>query len=332
MRSRHGLRLLLACSLGLAGCKGKPLPANLPGSARHQPTLDLSQLGKDPATTLRALRMPERSLAARLGAHRLTCSSRLTTELTGSAPQEVKQELSLRIDAAGHFAVQKTTHPQYGQEVSWPGGWIYPRLRFSKFVKRRARPEEPAQIVDRLGGLLPAYVGLLRRFLEVVPEGTHSLDGRQVIRVRLGLAADPASPRVGESSAPARGWRRSLVAKSIEGRADLDAQTGAPLAVELRASWSFHPPAPSATPPASGIPTEVDQNTVGSMRLEFKQRVSQIGRVASIAAPPASETIDNPRRARLEIERQMLTGETALPETGAASTGAPAKGDERGAP
>jgi hypothetical protein len=297
-----------------AACRGRDAAERAPGAARSAARIDPPAIAAgDARATLRALRAPQRVVAKLLGAHRLQASSRLRSQVPSAPEREVKLELDLRIDAHGRFAAVKNTHPQHGQEVVWDGKHLYPRLRWSKFVRRPAEPGEPAEIVDRMAGLLPAYVELLRRFTKLVPDGRVSYLGRDALRVALALEPSPPPP---PALPPARAWRRTMAVSSLEGKAVIDARSGAPLAVELRASWRFSPPA--AVPQRSGIPEKLDPSASGTMELRFEQRVSQIGAVAAIATPPAAEVIDNPRRIRLEIERQMLSGELPI-------------GDDRGA-
>jgi len=305
------LSLVLGSAVPLGGCSGKE------DRSAHEPdrvapaAIDLAAVARgERQSTLRALRMPHRYLAARLGAHRVRCTSTLTTQVPAAETQRLEQEVTMRVDADGHYAVSKNTSPQFGHEVVWTGDWIYPRLRYSKFLRRPARRDEPREIADRIYGLLPAYVRLLGPFISVEARGEAQHLGRSAVRAELKLMAEPA----GEPSARgvARQWRQTIVVKSLTGTALLDAKTGAPLSVDLRARWSFNPPAGSI--PATGIPTKIDRDAVGTMDLSFSQRITNIGAVAKVTAPPEAETIDNPRRIRLEIERQMLTGELPIGE------------------
>lgn len=300
--------LLLLSGL-LSGCQRRL--ASSPASSRAEAAarIDPAALGADCRTTLRALRMTPQRLARSLGAHRLTCSSRLLTRLPGQPAQEVSQQVTVRVDGQHQYASLKTTHPQYGHEVIWTGGWLYPRLRWNKFLRRRAEPDEPSRLLDRLAGLLPAYVGLLRRFVAVEPLGRASHLGRDAVRVKLALAAHPAPPR--DEAGTARQWRRTLVVSKLAGEALLDARTGAPLQARLSARWSFNAPAPGPLP-ASGIPERLDPKLLGQTELEFSLQVSEIGKVAAIAPPPEADTLESPKLTRPEIERQMLTGELPL--------------------
>jgi hypothetical protein len=313
-------RPLLLALLALSACSERGSGSE-PAPQLPAPTasLDREALARGEARALLgALAMPHHYLAARLGAHRLHCRSTLATTV-GSQTREVRQEVELRVDGKGRYAALKHTHPQFGQEVIWTGEHLYPRLRHGKFLKRQARAGEPAAIADRIAGLLPAYVGLLRRFMRVELKGTSSVGGRAALKLALGLDPSPRPPP--RSAAPARAWRQTISVSALSGVALLDRESGAPLSVDLRARWSFNPPKGGAT--ASGIPAAVDRDATGTMELSFEQRVNELGAVKAIAPPPEAETIDNPRRVRLELERQMLSGELPLSDEGRAPERAP---------
>lgn len=236
----------------------------------------------------------------------MTCRSTLATSVPSHPTRKVEEEVRLRADGAGHFAAVKNTDPQHGEEVVWTGGWLYSRLRYSVFTRRRPRsPREPAVIADRMYGLLPAYLELLSRFIAVRRAGKVRHGGREGIKVQLSLAQTSEPPP--SQRAPARRWRHHVTARAIEGSAILDAKTGAPLSVTLKAGWSFHPP--EAGLPPSGIPRTVDRAVVGKTDLVFEQSVTEVGGKIAVAPPDPGEVKRSLRRVRLELERQMLTGE-----------------------
>ena len=296
---------IVALSL-LGGCRDREPPSvSAPPVARETP-VSTDRLGVDRATTLAALRMPHHRATEQLGAHVVTCRSTLTTSVPSHPTRKVEEELTLRADGAGHFAAVKHTDPQHGEEVTWTDGWLYSRLRYSVFTRRRPRSaREPAIIADRMYGLLPAYVEILSRFIAVKRVGPVRHGGREGIKVRLSLAQTPAPPPI--QRAPARRWRRHVTARAIEGSAILDAKTGAPLSVKLKAGWSFHPP--KAGLPASGIPRAVDRAVVGRTDLVFEQNIAEVGKKVTVDPPDTKEVKRSLRRVRLELERQMLTGE-----------------------
>jgi len=304
------LGMLGATSLGCPSRESVPV-AETRGRHPRSSALDPNLLAQDRATVLRALSLPYHRVAQSLGAHRLTCTTTLVTRVPHLPPREAKQEVQLLVDAEGHFQAIKNTHPQYGSEVVSMGDWLYPRLRYGKFLRRRPSPGEPQQILDRLASAAPAYVALLRPFIDIAPLGKEKHLGREAVRVKLVLSE--ARRRTRTPSSPARQWRRTVAAKTLEGLAVLEATSGAPLEVKLRASWSFHPPAPGPLP-ATGIPSATDQSTVGTMELTLAARVSDLGTAVRIQRPPEAETVDNPRLVRPEIERQLLTGELPFPD------------------
>jgi hypothetical protein len=261
--------------------------------------------------TLRALAAPHAQLAGKLGANKVTASSVLITRLPRGTERKVAQSLTLRMDDKGNFAAVKNTDPQYGNELIWTGGWLYARLRHSKFVKRRARAGEPRMLAERMYGYLPGYLGLLGRFIDVEAAGEARHLGRAAVKVRLKLDRSPAPLRGARGRS--RRWRRTVIAKAIKGEALFDARTGAVLAARLAASWTFNPPKGTRLP-RSGIPTAIDGSTVGTMSLTYRQGVEALGGKVPAIGPPPDEEVAEIRRHRLEIERQMLTGERPIPE------------------
>jgi len=271
-------------------------------------------------TPAQALTSGYRQVASRLGAHQLSCKSTLLSRIPGAPEKKVLQQMTLRLDQQGGYSAIKNTHPQYGHEVIWTGGWLYPRLRYGKFLRRKARPGEHQQIMDRMAGYLPAYARLLRPFMSVTVTGEAVHLGRKVKKLSLGLKPGapqaPTSSKASNSSppAPAQRWRQKIKAESITGAALLDRTTGALLSVDLTAQWQFVPPAASPLP-ASGIPVRLDTKKPGAMSLTFSQRITHLGQIPPIAPPPAEDILADVRRRRLELERQIFSGERPLPKS-----------------
>ncbi|MCC6749012.1 MAG: hypothetical protein IT371_15235 [Deltaproteobacteria bacterium] len=304
-RAWSGILLLLgaaACSRPRPGDPPPPAPRIVDGGGAWS----AATVGLEAKATRAALEQPLSALRPRLGGHRTVAHSVLVARAPGSPERRVEQSVDLRVTSAGQFSAVKHTDPQYGQEVVFAGGWLYSRLRHHKFVRRKpTSAREPEAIADRLHGLLPAYLRLLRRFVELQPAGELTYLGRRARRVRLGLAAKPAA---GEpEGGPATRWRKTIAVQELSGEALLDRDTGVPLRVKLAAVWSYVPPAVGPAP--TGIPTRFAEGQAGRMTLAFEQRVSQIGNVSAVELPPAAEVAQLPPRLRLELERQMLVGE-----------------------
>ncbi len=281
--------------------------------------LDLAAVaaGREPAL-LTALKMPRGEIHRRLGVHRAALRSTIVLE-SSARKTTLKQELTLAVAKGGAYQIVKHTSPQYGVELRWIGGKLYPRQRFSKFYARVPRDrQEPAQLAERLGGLLPAYVRLLERFVKPTLVKRETFAGRSALRVRLEARVKPrplAPTRRSRSgrarvASKARAWRRSVAVESLAGSVLLDAKTGAPLSAKLDARWTFVEPAGTRLP-KSGIP-ETLGDTRGKAALSFEEKAT-LGGAVTVTPPPAKDLIDV-RRRRLEVERQIVEGERPLPK------------------
>ena len=297
----------------LCGCRsdsaGSP-PVGLDSGAAIRPSGVKGRLAAK--ANLATLSLPHSAVTARLGAHRLTCKSTLQTRVVGSAPRKVVQQMVLSVDRKGRFTAVKHTGPQHGQEVIWTGDWLYPRQRHGKFLRRRARAGEPRKTANRLAGYLPAYIKLLAPYLILEARGETTHEQRKALRLSLALAPGATAPPATSSTPMPRRWRQTIKVQSLEGMVLLDARTGVVLSVDLTAAWTFTPP-PAGVAPASGIPQKLDPGSSGTMKLQLSQRVTHIGKVEPIQPPSAGEVLD-PRRVRLEQERQMFSGEIPIPE------------------
>lgn len=295
-----------ALALMLGGCPDHPGPAATGAKVTKKPA------GME--STLSTLSLSQSVITARLGAHTVSCDATLEASATGGTPQKVVQQVTLSVDARGNFAAKKDTAAQHGQEVIWTGGWLYPRQRHGKFIRRRARSGEPKQIADRVAGHLPSYLELLAPYMVLEPGGETTHEQRKALRVSLKLAPTPG--KVPTATATSRRWRQTIKVQSLTGLALLDVKTHVPLSVDLTAAWTFAPPA-GKTPP-SGIPTKLaPKGHFGTMKLKLRQRVTRVGAVPAVQPPPANQVMDV-RRVRLERERQMFSGEVPIPGQGRA--------------
>lgn len=290
------------------------------GAARARPAAS-ARPGHDREATLAALALRQQTINSRLGAHQLTIKSSLNSLVRGYPARKVIQQLSLQVDSGGGYRGTKNTSSQYGHEVIWSGGWLHTRLRFGKYARRRPRAGEPGRLVDRMAGHLPGQLALLRPFLTFGAPAQTTYQQRKAIKLPLLLHQNPSAHPL--QAAPSRRWRRSIRVRAIKGQAVLDARTGVPLSVELSAAWEFSPPA--GPTPASGIPARVDSGRTGTMELQLSLRRTRVGQVPRISPPPAARTIRDLRRRRLELERQMFSGESPIPAAppGARSPGGP---------
>lgn len=300
---RGALVLLLLCA-----CEARK--GAIPSRPRREPTalrFDATALGKDRRLTLATLTMDHGRFARGLGPHRVTARSKLTRTARGN--KEIKQALSIVADGQGHYSVRKQTSEQYGVELIFTGKWLYSRLRYQPFSRRLpADDKEPGRLLNKHYGLLAAYLRLLGPFTAITRGSASRYEGREAIILSLARRNAPADPPAGVALERAKRWRRSIDVEALSGKVVVDARTGAALKAELEARFSFALPRGEA--PKTGIPRELSSER-GGVALSFEQTISEIGKRQQIVAPPEDERMDL-RRRRLEIERQMVTGERPL--------------------
>lgn len=290
-------------------------PTALTAATGAGPKLDTALLGEHRETTLAVMQMPFSQTAKLLGSMQLSAKAHLQTSGANVADKIIDEDFTLLLDEKGHYAISKNTSSQYGQEVRWVGGFLYPRLRHSKFIKRRPRPGEAAEIANRLSNHLAAYTRLLGRFMEVQRGAEEQLQGRTAIVVKLHLSDNPEPPV--EDDVLAHRWRASIKVSRLEGKVWFEKSSGAVMQAELSASWNFHPPAAEeAVKAESGIPTKIDEKTEMTTQLKFSSRLDALGKVETVTVPAADQIVDQVQRLRLEIERQVILGEVPFPEGG----------------
>ncbi|MBN1227803.1 MAG: hypothetical protein JXA79_12480 [Deltaproteobacteria bacterium] len=303
---------LVLAALGGCGCSTQ----NDKNESQHKSAINhapsKTYWGQNPTMILRALNMPHHQMGKALGSHLITCKATLATQVPGYPPKTINQEMTLHLDEKGQFAAVKNTHKQYGQEVIWTGGWLYPRLRYHRFLKRRPHnAKEVIAIQDRMVGYLPAYLDLLGRFISMTQLGLETYQGRKVVQFQF--QKDSETKPIENDLPLAKRWRRFIKIKNVSGLVLVDEKTRVPLKTHLEARWTFHPPAEGSIPP-SGIPTIIDKQKIGTMSLNFSHDITQIGQVKLIKPPRDIYIIKNIQRRRLEWERQLILGERPIPK------------------
>ena len=277
---------------------------------------------RDRDSLFASLTLPHHTIGASLGAHRVNIHLELARSGPGVQAKVVKQNTELRQDHAGHLMARKTTHPQYGQEIIWlDDGWLYHRLRHGSFTKRRTDSrDEVRRLADRMYGALPAYIRLLWPSVSTKIVGKQTWLGREVLRLALRLQpSEPgAADHAKQGAKPLEHWRNRIDVQNLKGEVWLDSKTHVALKASLQASWSFVPPA--ARSAKGGIPQAFAEDKRGEMTVSLEQQFAELGTTAKISAPAKSELVADVRRLRLEIERQMATGERKLIEEWAKRT------------
>lgn len=301
--------VLAGASLGPA-CAERPRDGTIPSLAAPDRGVAATAPTKAPEVSLALLRRPHSAWSKALGAHRLTLEATTHAAVKGYPRQKVHQKLTLVVDGKGGVALTKTLGDQQGFELVLAGGTLYTRLRYSTFLRRKPARAEVARLLDRLSDPLAATLELVGSRATLTPGEETTVAGRPARRYTLGLGEQAAAP---SESSPSRRWRTAVEVTALSGGVTVDRATGAPLAATLSATWRFVPP--KAKPlPKNGIPAQLDPDQRGEGGVTLTLALSELGAVKQpVTAPPEDQVLTSLRRRRLELERQMLTGELPIP-------------------
>jgi hypothetical protein len=146
-----------------------------------------------------------------------------------ASPAAVTTTTDLWMDQAGNFRLVESNDQDGGREIVRVGGEIAVALRYGKTIRRPVQDTESNRVLaEALGGPWSAWE-MVRRQVDVQPDGG-------VFRFKLGyrLASLPAGFLAAEGL---RRWRDSVLVKSIEGQATLDAATQLPSALTCKAAF-----------------------------------------------------------------------------------------------
>jgi hypothetical protein len=293
-------RRLLLGALALVACSSEGVPderlEGLVHPTRKEPApIDVDKAAGSAAELVRAARLPHRQVGAALGAHGFKATSWFEVRDAGQLEEQLEVMVRGQQDAAGGLHCTRENSADFGAEMIFTGGTVYVRPRYSKFHRRPpADEEEPQRFCDETFAELGDYLELVAHGLEVSDEGPIDLVGRRGRKVRL--AAAPAARSPAREPDPRRAWRQTVVVNELSGHVILDQDTGALLAGELRATINFARDGKSK-----------------DMKLKVDQAIDVIGSVATIAAPPADQTVATFEHSQEAEEREALLQGIAPP-------------------
>ena len=245
--------LLLASLLALASCRSRG-----EGGARDRAFLGEGQrpAAFDFSHPLQSLRLDAGDAAARAGSFAWQGRVEWTAYKPGVAPIHAVERHRLRQLATGDFHVDAEIDPGTdpsavtGREVVYAGRMTYARGQWAPF---RERPSDGGHDARRFRDdsfrAAASLAELLGPSLRATPAGDATVLGRAARRYALALAEGVAPPaQKAPQGLPDSGYdadtRRHLaflegrVPTSASGELVLDAETGVPLEVELRAAFT----------------------------------------------------------------------------------------------
>ena len=244
--------LVVAGLVALAGCSRAD-----PGGQRSAATSGASRAAQpfDFGRPLEALRLTGDAFAARAGSFSWAGEVTWTVEKPGAPLVKAVERHRLRQLATGDFHVSATIDPgdgpgsERGKQIVFTSGMTYGRSRWAPFRERptdrgrdarRFRDESllfPAEIADLYGPALTAQ-----------PAGESTSAGRRARRYRLALSGSAPGPSAPAPAPPGAGYdadtKRRLaflegrVPTAASGELLLDAETGVPLSIVLKGSFS----------------------------------------------------------------------------------------------
>jgi hypothetical protein len=303
MLQAYGPRhVLLAAICGAAACSGsgEGVPDERLGGLVVQAeagdhTVDLDRAASDPTHLARALAMPHHTVAEALGSHRFEGSSRTTVTAGTDVIEELSDTTRIAFRDGGAFHAVLENSKDYGRESIFADGVLYLRPRYGKFHRRPpADDAEPGRIRDQVFATLGAYFELLAPGAELSDRGSAQVGGRAARKIDIARAPEPR-PRDAEPQAQ-RAWRQGAVVREVSGTVWLDADSGAPLAAELR-----------------GVVQFARDDRRFDMALEVDHRIEAIGEPIEVTVPDDDQTVATHQRLRELDERESLLRGLAPP-------------------
>jgi hypothetical protein len=240
----------------------------------------------------------------KLGRSHLRGLARFQAGPDGGASDGVTTETDVWMDDAGNWRLVDLNDKDGGREVVLHGRELAIALRYGKMIKRAAEDPEPMRLLSEGVGAPFAAWDLLRDVVTVDDFGESTHAGRKVHAYKLTKSPRPPAAAKTIEAGDRRGWRRTLVAGSVEGTILIDQQLGLPLLAEVRAKYSMRRGAGEGTPMHG--------------ELEVRTSIEDIGQSPAIAEPEAEALA--PRQRTVPDERALLGG---LPRAPARPRGAP---------
>jgi hypothetical protein len=253
--------------------------------------IDVDDAARDTDELVRALGLPHRRVGDVLGPHRVKGTSAVAVSRGSEVIEKLADETTIELDEGGGFRAVADNDREYGRHAIYAGGVLYLRPRFGKYHRRApSSAAEPGQIRDEMFSTVAAYFALLAPRAELSDRGTTTVAGRAARKIEI-AAAPEQRPRPAERLRQ-RQWRSSVEVESVAGEIVLDAESGVPLAADIRGTVHF---------------TRDGQRL--RMELAASHRIEDIGKVAAIEAPPADQTVSAARVAdEVEDRKKLLDG------------------------
>jgi hypothetical protein len=245
--------------------------------------IDARSLADNVAASERVLRMPRAEVSARLGSYKAEARVQFAWFRgpglsDGGTEVQLSEESTLTQAAGGDFAARLANDHNEGFELVWVGGEAFERGLFGPYHKRRTDRTDPERLREQTLAALPTF-DRLARGLKLGFDSEVRLEGRRAYKYKVtGFGAragreddrnlppvqypEPAIAAAGKEGGPDPDTARRLELfereepATVSGSVVVDADTGAPLACDLKGHFRV----PGAPP--TGATAELDLHAV----------------------------------------------------------------------
>ncbi|HET9484308.1 MAG TPA: hypothetical protein VFO79_10160 [Xanthomonadales bacterium] len=257
--------------------------------------IDVARAASEPAELGRAIERRYETMLAELGPHAITIKTETVVDEAGKAVSQLTDEATIENGEQGAYRAVYTNSADYGRETIFTGGKLYLRPRYQRWHGRMPEnPAEPVEIRESFYGALPATWDLVGHAAELTDRGVVQIAGRSGRKIEVKL--DPSHGKAPREQLAQRKWREGRSVEALSGHVVLDADNGAPLAAELAGAVAFSRDGRSFV-----------------MKLKLSSTVANVGKAATIVAPPEGEVVATPGRMREVDDRDYLLQGIAPP-------------------
>jgi hypothetical protein len=264
-------------------------------STRADTKVDVAKAAGDPGELGRALGQPYARVLAALGPHIITTKTETIVEEAGKVVSELSDESTILNAEKGVFRGVYTNTADYGREAIFLGGKLYLRPRYQRWHGRAPESATEAEAVrESFYAAVPATWDLVGYAAELTDRGVAQVSGKTGRKIEIKL--DPSPSKAPREPLAQRKWREGRSVEALTGTVVLDADTGAPLSIDLDAKLGFSRDGRSFM-----------------MKVKLQTTVANIGKPADVIAPAEGEVVATPGRMREVDDRDYLLQGIAPP-------------------
>lgn len=290
--------------------------------ARGDTKIDVTRAATEESELARTLTRPYEKVLTDLGPHNITIKTETVVDEAGKPVSELSDESTILNGDKGTYRAIYTNTADYGREAIFLGDKLYLKPRYQRWHGRAPESStEPFDLRESFYGAIPATWDLIGYAAELTDRGVVQASGRTGRKIEVKLS--PSATKAPRETLSQRKWREGRSVEALTGNVVLDADTGAPLSIDLDAKIGFSRDSRSFI-----------------MKVKLQSTAANIGKPADIAPPPESEVVATPGRMREVDDRDYLLQGIAPPirknpdGTGvqpapAPAPAAPAKADDK---